>query len=88
MESVAEVVPEAAPTEGHEKSNGEAEATVKQVAALVRTLRENVQFHAGVEHPDHGVLRWHRVESAWSSAGTRHKLEARWGARSVLGSEG
>ena len=58
-ESAAEVVVEAAPNEGHEKSDGEAEATVKQVAGLVRTLRERVQIYAGVEVPaKHPIMAW------------------------------
>ena len=42
-----EIVPEASPKESHEKSNGEAEATVKQVHGLVRTLREFLMFKLG-----------------------------------------
>ena len=50
---------EAAPMEGHEKCNGQAEGTVKQVAGLVRTLREHVQFYAGVEVPaTHSIMAW------------------------------
>ncbi len=39
-----EIIPEASPKESQEKSNGEAEATVKQVHGLVRTLREFLMF--------------------------------------------
>ena len=42
-----EIVPEASPKESHDKSNGEAEATVKQVHGLVRTLRELLMFKLG-----------------------------------------
>ena len=66
MESAAEVVLDAAPIEGHEKSDGEAEATRKQVAGFVRTLRAHVQFHAGVEVPaKKNIMAW-MVEHAGS----------------------
>ena len=55
-----EVVPEAAPKESHEKSNGEAEATVKQVHGMVRTIREHVMFSIGGTEipPKHPVMAW------------------------------
>ncbi len=54
-----EVVPEMAPKENHEKSNGQAEATVKQVQGLVRTLREHVAFRLGEPIPGkHPVMAW------------------------------
>ena len=61
--SAAEVVLDAAPIEGHEKSNGEAEATV-EVAELLRTLRKRVQFYAGVEIPAKHPIMARIVEQA------------------------
>ena len=59
MESAAEVVPAAAPIEGHEESSGEVETTVQQVAGLVRTLREHVEFFSGFEVPaNHPIMAW------------------------------
>ena len=43
MESAAEVVVEAAPTEGHQTSHGKAESTVTQVAGLVQAQREHLR---------------------------------------------
>ena len=55
----AEIVLQAAPIEGHEKSNGEAEDTVKQVAGLVQTLPEHFHFFAGVQVPaKHPLVAW------------------------------
>ena len=54
-----EVIPEAAPKEGHEMSSGEAEATVKQAHGMLRTLREAVQFHIGAPGPaKHPTMAW------------------------------
>ena len=46
-----EVIPEAAPHEGHEMPIGEAEAAVNQVHGMVRTLGEAVQLHIGAPIP-------------------------------------
>jgi hypothetical protein len=54
-----EIIPEVAPKENHEKSNGEAEATVKQIHGMVRTLREALQCQAKLHLPvKHPVLAW------------------------------
>ena len=55
-----EIIPEAAPKEYHERSNGEAEATVKQVHGLVRTLTEFLMLKMGNKEipPKHPGLAW------------------------------
>ena len=54
-----EIIPEAPPTEGHEKSNGEAEQAVGMVAGMCRTLKESVEFHAHVKLDEqHPILAW------------------------------
>eukprot|EP00973_Karenia_brevis_P094438 12422478-Karenia_brevis.AAC.1 len=42
-----DLIPEAAPKESHERSNGEAEVTVQQVHGLARTLKEHVEDRCG-----------------------------------------
>ena len=54
-----DIVPEAAPKERHEKSNGEAEQAVGAVAGMARTLKEFVEFHIKFEIPvKHPILAW------------------------------
>ena len=57
--SPGEVIPEAAQKEGHEVSNGEAGATVKQVHGMVVTLREAAPLHIGAPIPaKHSTIAW------------------------------
>jgi hypothetical protein len=54
-----EVIPEEAPRESHERSNGEAEVAVQMIHGLSRTLKEHVAIHAKVELPTrHPILAW------------------------------
>lgn len=54
-----EVIPEEAPKENHERSNGEAEASVKQVHGMARTFKEMIEHLAEVAiPPKHPILAW------------------------------
>ena len=43
------MIVEAAPKEGHERSNGAAEVTVQRVHALARTIKDHVETCSGIE---------------------------------------
>ena len=54
-----ELIPESASKESHEKSNGAAEVTVKQIHGLARSVKEQLEDKAKVKLPQkHPVLAW------------------------------
>ena len=54
-----DLVPEKAPVEGHERSNGEVERAVQMIQGITRTLKEFVEYHANIQlDPTSPVFVW------------------------------
>ena len=52
-------MPEFAPRQGHERSNGEAERTVQAVQGLARTLKDSLEQESGMQLDERSpVLAW------------------------------
>ena len=60
-----EIVPDKAPVEGHEKSNGEVERAGQLVGGLARTLKEFLEIHSEAKLPaNHPMVAWALVYAA------------------------
>jgi hypothetical protein len=60
-----EIVPDKAPVEGHEKSNGEVERAGRLVGRLARTLKEFVEISSEAKLPaNHPMVVWALVYAA------------------------
>jgi len=54
-----DLVPEKAPVEGHERSNGEVERAVQMIQGITRTLKEFVEYHADIQlDPTSPIFVW------------------------------
>lgn len=60
-----EIIPDKAPVEGHEKSNGEVERAGQLVGGLARTLKEFLEIHTETKLPaNHPMVAWALVYAA------------------------